>query len=148
MLIWQYGNQLEGPSAGFKLRPWANQRWLNLKRFFQFGLILKKEERQITARNFSNWCLFHLLVQKCFDHAQCFLKTVKNIEHGQNVSNLTIFKTSRWITAERKLERLQFSTSSSFFKIWSACGCEFKAYFWTFWAVCHLFFDLETIGVN
>ena len=28
-------------------------------------------------------------------------------------------------TAKRKLERLQFSTSSSFFKIWSACSCNF-----------------------
>ena len=46
-------------------------------------------------------------------------------------------------TAKRKLERLQFSTSS-FFKIWS----EFKAYFWNFWALYHLLFDLETIGVN
>ena len=53
-----------------------------------------------------------------------------------------------YITAKRKLERLQFSTSSSFFKIWSACSCEFKAYFWTFWALYHLLFDLETIGVN
>ena len=44
-------------------------------------------------------------------------------------------------TAKRKLERLQFST-------WSACNCEFKAYFWTFWALYHLLFDLETIGVN
>ena len=51
-------------------------------------------------------------------------------------------------TAKRKLERLQFSTSSSFVKIWSACSCEFKAYFWTFWALYHLFFDLEIIGVN
>ena len=38
-------------------------------------------------------------------------------------------------TAKRKLERRQFSTSSSFFKIWSACSCEFKAYLWTFWAL-------------
>ena len=52
------------------------------------------------------------------------------------------------ITAKRKLERLQFSTSSSFVKIWSACSCEFKAYSWTFWALYHLLFDLETIGVN
>ena len=51
-------------------------------------------------------------------------------------------------TAKRKLERLQFSTSSSFVKIWSACSCEFKAYFWTFWALYQLLFDLETIGVN
>ena len=51
-------------------------------------------------------------------------------------------------TAKKNLERLQFSTSSSFFKIWSACSCEFKAYFWTFWALYHLLFDLETIGVN
>ena len=52
------------------------------------------------------------------------------------------------VTAKRKLERLQFSTSSSFVKIWSACSCEFKAYFWTFWAFYHLLFVLETIGVN
>ena len=52
------------------------------------------------------------------------------------------------ITAERKLERLQFSTSSLFVKIWSACSGEFKAYFWTFWALYHLLFDLETIEVN
>ena len=51
-------------------------------------------------------------------------------------------------TAKRKLERLQFSTSSSFFKIGSACSCEFKAYFGTFWALYHLLFDLETIGIN
>ena len=51
-------------------------------------------------------------------------------------------------TAKRKLERLQFDTSSSFVKIWSACSCEFKAYFLTFWALYHLLFDLETIGVN
>ena len=51
-------------------------------------------------------------------------------------------------TAKRKLDRLQFSTSSSFVKIWSACSCEFKAYFWTFWTLYHLLFDLETIGVN
>ena len=48
----------------------------------------------------------------------------------------------------RKLERLQISTSSSFVKIWSACSCEFRAYFWTFWALYHLLFDLATIGVN
>jgi hypothetical protein len=51
-------------------------------------------------------------------------------------------------SAKRKLERLQFSTSSSFVKICFACSCEFKAYFWTFWALYHLFFDLETTGVN
>ena len=51
-------------------------------------------------------------------------------------------------TAKRKLERLKFSTSSSFVKIWSASSCEFKVYFWTFWAIYHLLFDLETIGVN
>ena len=51
-------------------------------------------------------------------------------------------------TAKRKLERLLFSTSSLFVKIWSACSCKFKAYFWTFWALYNLFFDLETIRVN
>ena len=51
-------------------------------------------------------------------------------------------------TAKWKLERLQFSTSSLFVKIWSACSCEFKAYFWPFVALYHLLFDLETIGVN
>ena len=51
-------------------------------------------------------------------------------------------------TAKRKLERLQFSTSSSFVKIWSPCSWEFKAYFLTFWALHRLLFDLETIGVN
>ena len=63
--------------------------------------------------------------------------------------------TKRWLTygverctAKRKLERLQFLTSSSFVKIWSACNGEFKAYFWTFWSLYHLLFDLETIGVN
>ena len=53
-----------------------------------------------------------------------------------------------WDTAKRKLERLQFWTSSLFVKIWSACSCEYKAHFWTFWTLYHLFFDLETIGVN
>ena len=53
-----------------------------------------------------------------------------------------------FFTAKGKLERLQFSTSSSFVKIWSACSCEFKVYFWTFWALYHLLFDLETIGIN
>ena len=52
------------------------------------------------------------------------------------------------VTAKRKLERLQFSTSSSFVRIWSACSSEFKTYFWTFWALYHLLFDLETIGAN
>ena len=52
-------------------------------------------------------------------------------------------------TAKRKLEIvLQFSTLTSFVKIWSASSCEFKAYFWTFWALCHSLFYLETIGVN
>ena len=51
-------------------------------------------------------------------------------------------------TAKRKLERLQFSTSSSFVKIWSASSCEFKAYFWTFSALYHLLFYVVTIGVN
>ena len=52
------------------------------------------------------------------------------------------------VTAKMKLERLQKSTSSSFFKVWSACSCEFKAYFWTFWALYHLLFELKTIGVR
>ena len=51
-------------------------------------------------------------------------------------------------TAKKKLERLQFSNSSLLFKIWSACSCEFKAYFWTYWALYHLLFYLETIKVN
>ena len=51
-------------------------------------------------------------------------------------------------TAKKKLERLQFLTSLSFVKIWSACSGEFKAYFWRFWALYHLLFDLESIGVN
>ena len=51
-------------------------------------------------------------------------------------------------TAKSKVGRLQFWTSSSFVKIWSACNCESKAYFWTFWALHHLLFDVETIGVN
>ena len=58
------------------------------------------------------------------------------------------YVTINGVTAKRKLETLQFSTSSSFVKIWCACSCEFKAYFWTFWALYHLLFDLETIGVN
>ena len=37
-----------------------------------------------------------------------------------------------WYIAKRELERLQFSTSSSFVKIWNAWSCEFKAYFWIF----------------
>ena len=53
-----------------------------------------------------------------------------------------------YFTANRKLERLQFSNSSSFVKIWSACSCEFKAFFWTFWALYNLLFYLETVGVN
>ena len=53
-----------------------------------------------------------------------------------------------WHTAKRKLERLPFSTSSSFVKIWGACSCEFKGYFWTFWALINLFVDLEIIEVN
>ena len=57
-------------------------------------------------------------------------------------------KIAQCFTAKRKLERRQFSTSSSFAKIWSACSCEFKEYFWIFWALYHLLFDLETIGVN
>ena len=44
-------------------------------------------------------------------------------------------------TAKRKLERLQFSTLL-------VKNCEFKACFGTFWALYHLLFDLETIGVN
>ena len=45
---------------------------------------------------------------------------------------------TNWVnsgTAKRKLESLQFSTSSSFVKIWIACSCEFKGYIWTFWAL-------------
>ena len=66
-------------------------------------------------------------------------------------SELSIFQQAKiWtlFTAKRKLERLQFSTSSSFVKIWNACNCEFKAYFWIFWALYHLLFDLETIRDN
>ena len=53
-----------------------------------------------------------------------------------------------FVTAKTKLERLWFSTSSSFVKIWSAFSFVFKAYCWTFLALYHLFFDLETIGIN
>ena len=84
----------------------------------RYGTILS-----ITFNQFSN-CLITLLT--------LFSKQQKIVE----------------ITAKRKLEILQFSTSSSFVKIWSACSCKFKAYFWTFWALYHLLFDLETIGVN
>ena len=49
------------------------------------------------------------------------------------------------ITAKKKLERLQFWTSSSFFKIWSACSGKFKAYFLTLWALYHLLFDLKLL---
>ena len=50
---------------------------------------------------------------------------------------------AQWIfyTAKRKLERLQFSTSSSFVKIWSACSCKFKAYLWTFLGLIQLAFQ-------
>ena len=49
-----------------------------------------------------------------------------------NDGGVTTIAIWEWLfTAKRKLERLQFSTSSSFVKIWSACSCEFKAYFWT-----------------
>ena len=60
----------------------------------------------------------------------------------------TIVRNSRLFSAKRKLERLQFSTSSLFVKFWSACSFEFNVYFWTFWALYHLFIDLETIGVD
>ena len=45
------------------------------------------------------------------------------------------FFDQNFVTAKRKLERHQFSTSSLFVKIWSACSCEFKAYLLTFWAL-------------
>ena len=67
----------------------------------------------------------------------------KNVSLGSK--KITIYFSS---TAKRKLERLQFSTSSSFVKILSVCNCEFKAYFWTFRAYYHLLFDVESIGVN
>ena len=31
--------------------------------------------------------------------------------------------------------KMSIFNSSSFVKIWSACSCEFKALFWTFWAL-------------
>ena len=70
------------------------------------------------------------------------LQSIQSYNGSIKVRNIFFY------TAKRKLERLQFSTSSSFIKILSACSCKFKAYFWTFWALYHLFFDLETIGVN
>ena len=67
-----------------------------------------------------------------------FLGLIQSYSKGSSISRTTLcndWKTDLAGTAKRKLERLQFSTSSSFVKIWSACSCEFKAYFWTFWAL-------------
>ena len=50
-------------------------------------------------------------------------------------SIVIVSSSNTFVTAKRKLERHQFSTSSLFVKIWSACSCEFKAYFWIFWAL-------------
>ena len=83
---------------------------------------------------------------KYFKPVLCARFRVVSLPNQKNSSNTTTYTV--WSTAKRKLERLQFSTSSSFVKIWSACSCEFKAYFWTFLALYHLLFDLETIGVN
>ena len=55
-------------------------------------------------------------------------------KHNKNTIN-DLTENEIGSTAKRKLERRQFSTSSSCVKIWSACSCEFKAYFWTFWAL-------------
>ena len=54
--------------------------------------------------------------------------------HNVRFDGLFVQKLSKYLmhaihTAKIKLERLQFSTSSSFVKIRSACSCEFKTYF-------------------
>ena len=75
----------------------------------------------------------------------CFLQTIRIFSRRE--SKTTVWQEinkwkNLWVesqvqqcssTAKMKLERLHFSTSSSFFNIWSACSCEFKVYFWTFW---------------
>ena len=42
-------------------------------------------------------------------------------------SIVIVSSSNTFVTAKRKLERHQFSTSSLFVKIWSSCSCEFKA---------------------
>ena len=51
-------------------------------------------------------------------------------------------------TAKRKLERRQFSTSSSFVKIEVPVVVNLKHIFELFGALHHLLFDLENMGVN
>ena len=50
-------------------------------------------------------------------------------KHEDDVTEDYFYQENIDFTAKKKLERLQFSTSSSFFKIKSACSCEFKAHF-------------------
>ena len=54
----------------------------------------------------------------------------------------------RSVTAKRKLERLQVSTSSSFSKFEVPVVVNLKHIFELFGLYTHLLFDLETIGVN
>ena len=93
----------------------------------------------------TKYCTVHNWVELFLKEAFIFSWS----RHFNYISRIFFENVASWrYTAKRKLERLQFSTSSSFVKIWSACSCEFKAYLLTFWALYHLFFDLETIGVN
>ena len=85
----------------------------------------------------------------CYDHRIIIkLASIKFIWGPTFTASQNRIALNNIVTAKRKLERLQFSTSSSFVKIWSPCSCEFKAYFWTFRPLYHLLFDQEIIGVN
>ena len=81
--------------------------------------------------------IFHLLYVRHYNqllitNRSWILTTHKGIIFWKNS-----LKNCFWpCTVQQKLERLQFSTSSPFFKIWSACSCEIKGYFWTLWATC------------
>ena len=108
-------------------------------------------QREKSIQNYRYLCI----VQKNkpnYERTAWRLKVILSIQHKvlfsyQELSFFSYMSTKlKQSTAKRKLERLQFSTSSSFDKIWSLSSCEFKAYFWTFWALHYLLFDLETIG--
>ena len=138
-------------------RPKVHAKQKGFTNFFSCAWICtngQEKAEMLTMKDIWDTFIQWLQVQYNDEITAEFWMILKKILEPQQISminklqSFTDFSKFSRSTAKRKLERLQFSTSSSFVKIWSVCCCEFKAYFLTFWALYHLLFDLETNGVH
>ena len=122
------------------VRVWFNLQfgtiYSNHDYFYSMQLIFyyirrKKNEFQCSSIGVGNWSLIKNIFLVFSSSSSIFFQKISS-NRRTHYGNTGYGVSKSGDTAKSKLERRQFSTSTSFVKIWSPCSCEFKAYFVNF----------------